>query len=341
MKTRIVRIIALLTMLTAVAWVALWINRALPGSEDLAVKEPKGLARGETISVKTRAGRFGVQLGDVFTYQVQVWYNPLQVPSIDRTSLDKGMNVDPFEIRGMKEIEYDYDATTRVYQRDYELQLLTGQVGQFFKLPSLVVRYNLKGSEGLLDKTVTPEPVYIASRLPADIASLDLGSGEGYGPLRPVKSDIQDLGQNRLPWIFYGIGGLFAVLGIVDLSFRVVPRWRELAQQKSQGDALSQAYRSLGDNLTGGADPRQILHQTDHLLRVLLYRHNHADWLAEVDLDELPEEIRENVRSLLEHCQKAYEPGTVEPHEAEQAVRQLDGILDALLGPGVRAAWRN
>jgi len=342
MKTRIILILAVLAVLVAVAAAAFLLSHSFPGPSDLAVKVfEKGLPKGEAIAVKTRAGRFGVQKGDAFPYLLEVWYNPAQVLAIDRASLDKGVNLEPFEIRDTKETEFDLNPGTRVYRREYELQLIAGQVEHLYKFPSLVVRYSLKGSEGLLDKTVVPEPVYVAPRLPADVTNLDLGAGPGYGPLRPVKGEIEDVGQTRLPWILYALGGFLAALGVANLGWRVIPQWKEMAKQTRKVDVLSEAYRSLCENVAMAAEPRRLLHQMDHILRVILAREEKSDWLEEPNLDLLSSGIREPVISLFAKCQKAYEPEVIEQKEMEQALKELEEILGNYFGERETAGWKN
>lgn len=345
MKARIVWILAALATLAAVASAFLLLGHAFLGSNDLAVKPfEKGLREGETILVKTRSERFGVQKGDAFPYLVEVWYSPDQVSEIDRASLDKNVNLEPFEIRDIKEKVFTLDSGTRVYQREYEIQLIDGEVEHLYAFPTIVVRYSLKGSEGLLDKTVVPEPIYVAPRLLPDVTNLDLGSGPGYGPLRPVKGEIEDLGQNRLPWIFWILGGFLAALGVADLGLRIIPQWKEMAKQRRRmrsGDALAQAYRSLHENVALAVEPKRLLHQMDHILRLVLARKEKSGWLEEPNLGLVSSEIREPVISLFEKCQRAYKPEVVEQEEMEEALRQLEEILSFYFGEGERAAWRS
>jgi hypothetical protein len=342
MKARIVWILAALATLAAVVSAFLLLSHSFLGSQDLAVKPfEKGLREGEAILVKTRAERFGVQKGDAFPYLVEVWYNPDQVSEIDRTSLDKNVNLEPFEIRDIKEKAFTLDSGTRVYQREYEIQLIDGEVEHLYEFPTIVVRYSLKGSEGLLDKTVVPEPIYVAPRLPPDVTNLDLGSGPGYGPLRPVKGEIEDVGQNRLPWILWTLGGFLAALAVADLGLRVIPQWKEMAKQRRKTDVLSEAYHSLVENVAMAVEPKRLLHQTDHILRLVLARKEKSDWLEEPNLDLVSSGIKEPVISLFEKCQKAYEPEVIEQEEMEEALRQLEEILRFYFGEGEMAAWRS
>ena len=339
-KKRLVWILTGLAALVAVALILL-----LPNPHDLAVGKVKyeTLPKDQAILVKTRAERFGVQKGDVFLYLVEVLYDPGQVSQIDRASLDKNVNLEPFEIRGIEETESDLDPTTRLYQRQYEIQLINGEVAHLYEFPTLVVRYSLKDVEGFADKAVVPEPIYVASRLPADVSKLVDNLELGYGPLRPLRGEIEDVSQNRLPWILWVLGGFLAAVTVADLSLRVIPQWKEKAKPTRKiemGDVLYQAYRSLHGNVAMGAKPKRLLHQMDHMLRIVLARKEKTDWLEEPNLDKVSPGIRAPVVSLFEKCQKAYRPEVVEQTEVEEALRQLGEILEFYLAEEVEA-WKS
>jgi len=339
MKTRLVWILTGLAALVAVAVLLI-----LPNPHDLAVGKVKyeTLPKGQAILVKTRAERFGVQKGDVFLYLVEVLYDPGQVSHIDRASLDKNVNLEPFEIRGVKETESDLDPTTRLYQRQYEVQLINGDVAHLYEFPTLVVRYSLKDVEGFADEAVVPEPIYVASRLPANVSNLVENLELGYGPLRPLRGEIEDVSQNRLPWILWVLGGCLAAVTLADLSFRVIAHRKEKTEptiEVDKGDVLYQAYRALHGNLAAGAEPKAVLHQMDHMLRIVLARKVRTDWLEEPDFDEVAPGIRTLVVSLFDKCQIAYRPEFVEQIEVEEALRQLEEIFEFYFAEEVEA-WK-
>ncbi len=335
-KTRLVWILTGLAALVTVALILF-----LPSPQDLAVGRAKmeELPKGQAILAETRAERFGVQKGDAFLYLVEVLYDPDQVSEIDRASLDKNVNLEPFEIRDIKETEFDLDSRTRVYQREYELQLISGEVEHLYEFPTVVVRYSLKDVEGFADKAVVPEPIYVAPRLPADISDLELG----YGPLRPLKGEIEDVSQNRLPWLLWALGGCVAALAVADLSLRVIPQRKEKAKQARRvgNEVLYQAYRSLHLNVAMAVEPNRLLHQMDHILRLVLAQKEKTDWLEEPNLDLLSSGIREPAVSLFEKCQKAYGTEVVEQKEVvEEALGQLEEILKFYFAEEVEA-WRS
>ncbi len=335
-KTRLVWILTGLAALVAVALILF-----LPSPQDLAVGRAKmeELPKGQAILVETRAERFGVQKGDAFSYLVEVLYDPDQVSEIDRASLDRNVNLEPFEIRDIKETEFDLDSRTRVYQRQYEIQLISGEVEHLYEFPTIVVRYSLKDPQGFADKAVVPEPIYVAPRLPADISDLELG----YGPLRPLKGEIEDVSQNRLPWTLLVLGGFMAALAVADLTLRVIPQRKEMAKptRKVENEVLYQAYRSLHGNVAMAVEPKRLLHQMDCILRLVLARKEKSDWLEEPNLDLLSSGIREPVISLFEKCQKSHGPEIIEQKEVEEALKQLEEILSFYFGEGEIAAWRS
>ena len=336
MKARIVWILTALAALAAVASAAFLLSPSFLSPHDLTLEKERGLPEGEAILVTTKVERFGVQKGDAFPYLVEVWYNPDQVSEIDRTSLDKGVNLEPFEIRDTKETEFDLDSKTRVYRREYEIQLIDGEVDHLYEFPTIVVRYRLKDSEGLSNKTVAPEPIFVAPRLPADVSHLEL---------RPVKKgEIEDVSQKRLPWILWTLGGFLAALGVADLAWRAIPQWKEMAKERRRAegvDVLSEAYRSLYENVAMAVEPKRLFHQMDHILRIVLARKEKTDWLGEPNLELVPPGIRQPVVSLFEKCQKAYRPEVVEQRDVEEALGQLEEILSFYFGEGEVEAWRS
>ncbi len=309
--------------------------------QELIVKE-EGLPKGQAVLVKTRAESFGVQKGDAFRYLLRVLYDPAQVSEIDKAALDKNVNWEPFEIRSIHDSQFELDTRTRVYQRTYELQLISGPVNHLYEFPTLVVRYRLKDSAGSAEKAVVPEPIYVASRLPADVANLDLGYGVAYGPLRGVKQEIQDQSQNRVPWMLALVGGGIVAWGVVDLNRRVIRQRKEMAKPsiKSEHQVFCEAYRSLCENAAGAVEPGRVLHQMEHMLTVVLTQKAKVDWLDAPDLGLLPVETRDTALALFEKCQKAARAQVIEQKDVEQAQSQLETILNYYFGEGEIEAWR-
>jgi hypothetical protein len=332
-RTRIIWILATLGAICTVALTAFLLNPSFLPSDDLVLKE-EGLLEGEAILVRTGVEGFGVQKGDAFLYSVEVWYNPDLVSGIDRASVDKGLNLQPFEIREITESESDLDSRTRVYRREYEVQLIHGDVDALYEFPSLVVRYTPEDSEGLFEKTVVPEAIFVAPRLPPDVAGLEL---------RPLKGEVEDVSRKRPPWILWTLGGFLMALGAVDLAWRTIPQRRELTKQRRKvegGEVLVQAYRSLCGNVAIGSDRNRLLHQMDHILRLVLARKEKVDWLEEPDLDSVAPDIRPAVTSLFEQLGKTHAM-VVEHGDTEESLRLLEGILHFYFGEVEVESWRS
>jgi hypothetical protein len=327
-KTRLIWILAGLAALIVVALILF-----LPNSQDLSLGKTKieKLPEGQVIMGNAWPELPSVQKGDVLLYIVEVLYDTSKISEIDRTSLDNNVNLVPFEIRDIKETEFNLDSETRVYQRFYEIQLITGDVERLYDFPTIVVRYKLENVDGFADTSVVPEPIYIAPRLPTDISDIISDIKLGYDPLRPLNGEIKDKGQNRLPWIFWSLGGILAVLAVVDLSLRVIPQWKQKEMQernKMMDDILCQAYRSINENVATGAKPGILFHQMDHILRVILSTKDKAYWLEEPNLDSVSSGIKQAVVSLFDKCQRAYGTEDIGHEEVEEALKQLDEILE-------------
>ena len=299
----------------------------------------EGLRQGEIILAKTWAGQLGVQKGDVFPYYVEVWYDPTAVSEIDTASLDREVNLHPFEIRNITENSFKHTSRTIVYQRVYEVQLVSGKVDQLYEFPTALIRYRLKGSAGISNTSVTPEPVYVAPRVPPDVPDLQFG----YGPLRPIAGKISGVSA-RLPWTLWALGACFIVVGVVTLARRSITGWNNSKAQRNQGGEggiLREAYRSLSENAAATAEPRVSLHQMDRILRIVLAQKEKTGWLKELDGDQVSSEIREPVAALLQRCGKAYSRSSVEPADVEYARHQLDQILELYFGEADLEAWRS
>lgn len=328
MKTRLVWILTILAALVTVA-VILFITSQNELSEGKAKVEQ--LPAGQAVLGNAWPELQSVQKGDAFLYIIEVLYNPDQISEIDRESLDDNVDLSPFEIKSTRETEFNLDSGARVYQRRYEIQLISGETEYLYEFPTIVVRYQLKNNEGFADTSVTPEPIYVASRLPDDISGIISDLELGNDPLKALKGEVEDAGQNRLPWIFWSLGGLLAILAVADLTLRVIPQWKEQKRQeikKRMGDILCQAYRSLKENVAMGIRPQSAFHQMGHILRVVLAQKEKAAWLEEPNLDPVSEEIKPSVISLFEKCQKAYGTEDIKQKEVEEALRQLEEILE-------------
>jgi hypothetical protein len=290
---------------------------------DLTFEPIKELPEDGAIEIRTIADDFGMQKGDVFSYFIEVWYNTDLVEEIDKGSLNRMINMEPFEIKDIREREFYLENNTRVYQREYELQLIHGQVNHFYEFPTIIARYKTKGSAHFSEESVKPDPVFIASRLPSDISNLRIS---------PVKEKLTDTNHLRISWILWCLGGILLLLGLANYSGRIAQLGEaEKHRREIEGyDLFLEAYRSLKNNIKRDVEPQDLFHQIDHILRALLVRKEKISWLEDPDLQALPSEIRERTISLLDICQKAYhyQPSQIKQKEVDEAIKQLEVILD-------------
>ncbi len=331
MKTRLVLI---LVSLAAIIAAGIWASPSFLSLRQVSFEKEKGTSENKPVAVRTTVDGFGVRKGDAFPYRVEVQYDLELVSEIDKTSLDKSINFKPFEVRGATEHEYDLGSRTRVYERGYQIQLIDGKINALYKFPTILVRYKLKESGVYEEKTMTPDPVFVASRLPSDAGGLDL---------RPIQGGIEDAGRNNLHWILISLGGFLVVLALADLGWRAIPQWREAARErrKAEGvDVLSEAYRSLNATVAQDAEPGRLLHQVDHILRVVLARKENVGWLDEPDFDRVAPGIRTEVLSLFSTCQEAGGNRCPGQQQAREAVGQLEQILRFYCGEGELRAWK-
>jgi hypothetical protein len=130
---------------------------------------------------------------------------------------------------------------------------------------------------------------------------------------------------------------------MVDLTWRVIPQWKEKGKQARKmetGDVLYQAYSSLHANVAMGAKPKSLLHQMDHILRVVLAQEEKVGWLEEPNLALVASGVKPLVISLFEKCQKAYGTEDIKQKEVEEALRQLGEILEFYFAEEVEA-WKS
>jgi hypothetical protein len=323
----------LIVLAVAVVAVAVLLGAAYfwPGERVALLQER--LSPSQTILTDTRADRMAVNLGDAFWYYVEVWYNPNRVAQIDRTSLDQQVNLQPFEVRSTSERDYSVSPGTRVYEKGYQLQFISGNLNQLYTFPAIAVRYHSQDGADLTDQTVVPQGVFVAARMPAEPDSF---------AFRPVASTVLDVPQARRPWIFWALGGILLALGLVNLALRHGETWpmaHSGERRAADPGVLAEAYRTLNENVRRGADPALVLHQVDHIVRLLLARQEQVDWLAEPGSGSAPASQMPAVAALLVKCERAYADEPIEPAEAAAAVADLKQILAGYFGREEVAAW--
>lgn len=335
MKIRRIRIPVVLAAFVVVVLAGIAVVSLILQPTPPAFRVGSALKRGDIIFAQARAGDFGVRLGDAFPFLLQVQYDTAQVAGIDRASLDRAVSFKPFEIRGYKETEFDLDSHTHLYQREYSLQLIDGQVGKTFSFPTIVVRYQLRNANGFAEKAVVPDPIFVGARLPENVDDLEL---------RLITAFVVDPSRERLIWAVWALGGFLLVAGAADLTLRALPAWRKQAMQRRRmrsGDVFVQAYRSLCQRAAAPGDPKSLLHQTAHVLRLVLAQQEKVGLLEEPDLEKLPSAIRSTVTALFDECQQAYRADGIQAVSVEQAMKQLEAILQFYFGEREVEAWRD
>jgi hypothetical protein len=328
------RLVLILVSLAAIVAAGVWALPSFLSLRQVTFEKERLATEAKPIAVRTRVDGFGVRKGDAFPYRVEVQYNFESISEIDKTSLDKSINFKPFEVRGVAEREYDLDSQTRAYARDYQIQLIDGKTDTLYKFPTILIRYKLKESGGYEEKTTIPAPVFVSSRLPSDVSGLDL---------KPIQAGIEDAGRSNLHWILFTLGGFLAILALADLAWRAVPQWRAAASERRRAegvDVLSEAYRSLHATIARGAEPGRLLHQVDHILRVVLARKENVGWMDEPDFDRVSPGIKAEVLSLYSACQEAGGNRSLEPQKAQEGAEQIEKILKFYCGEEALRAWK-
>lgn len=288
------------------------------------------LPEGKNILASAWPEKQGVQKGDAFYYVVEVVYDTSFVSGIDKETLDENVNLNPFEIKDITERTFRLDSQTKVYQRLYLVQFVSGNVERIYDFPSLVVKYKLKSANGYAETPAVPESVYVAPRLPSSGAVIISGLNAGTYSLQPLDGNIKKIGVNTVSWILWIVGGLLLILLVVNLITRVIPQWKEDERQqrsKHMSEFLRKAYGSLLDNVASCTKPASLFHQIDYILRVILSPENKIGLLQELDLEQVPCEIKSTVTSLFEKCAKSYENADITQQEVEEAVKMLEDVM--------------
>ena len=288
------------------------------------------LPDGKNILASAWPEKQGVQKGDAFYYVVEVVYDINFASGIDKVSLDENVNLNPFEVKSISERSFKLDSQTRVYQRLFLVQMVSGNVERMYDFPSIVVKYKLKESNGFAETPAIPESVYVAPRLPSSGAHIISGLNDGTYSLQPVEGNIQKVGINIISLVLWIVGGLLLVFMVLALVYRVIPQWKENEKRqrsKQMSADLKESYSSLLKNREDGVKPASIMHQIDHIHRLILLPEDSVDLLQEPNLEEVPCEIKPVVISLFQKCDSAYENGDIKQQDVEEAVKQLEVVL--------------
>lgn len=339
MNKKTIQISAIGLTLAIIVLAVLFASGSFNRSEDYSLLNDLVLSKDKAIQARARLDNPVVHKGDLFSYIFEVWYDPRKVAEIDQSNLEKSINLSPFEIKQVKEQDVRLNSSTRVYRKEYTLQLVTGKAGQLYDFPEMLVRYQAQGVEGVLSVPISTESVFVAPRLGPDVRDLVFG----YGPLRPIMPKI-DTTSGPLPWVFWALGIVLAASGVfvsTRQSARNLSEVKTGRKKQAEGDVVFQSYRSLIENHAMATDPRSLLHQMDHVLRILLVQREKVDLLAGLDQEKLPSAVREQVSRLLAICNRAYNSRMVEAKDVEEGLLELHQVLEYYYGRKEVVAWRD
>lgn len=338
MKKKNLIILISVSFFLLIATIYLYITLSHNRYGNLNFENELSLPDGKILQARTQAINLGIQKGDLFSYVLEVWYDKEKVSEIDKVNLDLSVNLNPFEIRDIKEQELLLNDDIKLFRREYTLQLITGKTGQIYEFPEITIRYKPKSADGLLTTTFSPESVFISSRLTTEVRELEFG----YGPLRPIAPEIIEINRS-LPWVFFSIGGLLAVVAVFELTQQATPRsnnTNKVRRSPLHEGVVFESYQALIENKAIPVEPRNLLHQMNKILRVVLAQKEKVDWLSELDYEKIPSEIRATSILLLKNCQKAIHSKEGEPLDVEDCLRLLDEVLEFYFGQEELATWR-
>jgi hypothetical protein len=317
----------------------------LPQTGSFAAGKTKAseLPEGQAILCNAYPELKSVQKGDAFLYVLEVLYDTNQISGIDSVTLDSNVNLSPFEIRETTDVEFSLDSDTRVFQRQYEIQLINGDVDELYTFPTIVVRYKLQTADGYAETSVLPESVYVSPRLPDNVMVVSSDTQLNYESLRSVEGEIESSGQSSLSWILWITGALLAMVALTDLTLRYVYKGNDKTVKTSEDDLselIGQSYCSLRENIQAGAKPSVIFHRIDHILRLVMIQKENNSWLSDADFDRVSFEIKPVLLSLFEKCQMDYEEAKAGSENIEEALKQLEEILEFYFGEEM-GAWKS
>lgn len=288
---------------------------------DLVPEKENELRQDSVIEIRTWPAGNVFLLGDSFSYFVEVKYNPLAVREIDKSSLEKTVILEPFEIRNQKEKETGTDSGTKIYTREYEIQLLRGYPARLYVFPEASLRYK-PVNEDWTERKIILQSIPVGSRFPVDIQGIELKSIDGV---------LDNKSRRYFPFFVIGLGILCGAWVMAEVS-------REIVKSKKASDDFQRKFRVIEDifrayqNLAGRKEePKAILHQAHQILRVLLERKAGR---------EIPSKIRESVARFSSIANKAYSREILLKTELDEALQELRKIFDFYVRKG-EGQWKN
>lgn len=324
MRAKMAKICFYFAVLAAMGFLAYSVAHSLL-SPNLILEEEQLARDWLPVAVRTKVDGFGVHLGDIVVYRVRVFYQPDKA-EIDKKSLAESVIFEPFEIRGVKEKEFNLspDGSKRVYEREYEIQLIDGKTNFLYSFPLIEVIFKENNSGGSFKEKVTPESIFVVPRVPSGASNLEL---------RPLKGTVKNIDYQRIPWILWGLGGLFLLSAFAEIIRRAreTKETRKASKKRMEGlgDILD-LYRTLEVQLQT-KDPRVFFHRIYQILRMVLDKQEGINLSDKPELTKIPEEKRKLITELLKRCQAAYGPDLVLQEDAQKAMDELKKILSLYL----------
>lgn len=275
-------------------------------SPKLILENKEGLGEQELISVRAWPQGSAFHLGDSISYFVEIKYNPKKVQEIDKSSIDKTLALAPFVIRDAKAREFTTDSYTKVYLKEYRIQLVRGETSKLYSFPEASVGYRI--NTNWFEKKITPDPVPMGSRFPSDV------TGIGLKPIK--KGEVANETSGYFTWVLVAGGILCGVWGLSEIFKKARNRKKELKNREKGLEGIEDIFKAYEGLLLKKEEPKTTLHQVYQILRELLFRKKSAS------------EIQDLTLSLAALCQKAYDRGPLGPKELDEALGMLGKIFD-------------
>lgn len=317
---RLLIVFGLILMVTLVVYTYSLEPTYIPASDTEIQEELRVEFEGET---------FGVHLGDAFLYRIAIIYNP-RIVKLEKISLDQSVDFNPFIVRKFQEKEQVWMSPLKRYIREYELQLLSGQVNKLYTFPTIIVAYqNLTSGENMVKKVV-PMPVYVSARLPEDVRGLTT---------KPLKGELINITLWRMPLLLLGLGGFFGITGLVLL-------WRR-KRQAALGIAnewlATLKILDLLEQLAPKSNPGTVYYQLHQLLTILLIDRFEMN-LMEPSFEGVPVQHRTKLTEILTELKRTYRSEPIPSEEAAKIITAIRAVVQSLRGQdpemSVKNKWR-
>lgn len=292
----------------------------------LVLEKERTLSQHSIIEAKAWPDGDAFLLGDSISYFVEVKYSTQIIEELDKTSIDKNLILEPFETRSQSEKEFKIDSHTKVFLREYQIQLVSGEPGKTYFFPPLPLRYKLKNA-GYFDKKLSLQPIPIGSRFPADAKGIELKSAD---------ETVVNKSRRYFQLVIVGLGISCGIWGAAEVFKKITKRAKTSQdfQKKLEGiEDIFKAYQELSQKRD--AEPKIILHKAYQIMRTLLSRKEGIDWAFwDRDWESIPSEVRLSVRTISDMSQKAYDRRALDGQEIIEVLSELGKTFDFYIRKG-------